>query len=534
MNMGLISNINRIKKIIEHNNILTEASKEDILINKIGIDPEKAKEIVDILGKRSVWYVNKLIDFIVLRTNKTKEDAVSEINTDNNFIAYKSLMRGISDYLSVALNNNISTIKDLNFDEINQKVVEWHQSLRSNKTEINYKETHPIVLDFRDENGEGFYWVDLETNSSSEECERMGHCGRTSAGDTLYSLRSYKRIEGTDNTRNSSHLTLSLGLNNGIMFQLKGKKNSKPSPKYHKYILPLFKLMVTDYETNKKEPLIKGTGYEYESSKDFKIFDLDDLLLQKLYDIRPDLFRSIYDKVTLIGRGITINSKDEDFITEVKMSFYDWNNVFYNLPISVGKINGEKINMINGAFKYPVQLLEAEGFYTRSAMKFIIEYYLNAENTRRLFNILTEDVDADNLEYFDIGEIIDFYGDVSFIEGLVDITGDITGDNYIKKIKESTIKNIEDKIGKIINIDDDGFTVRVDFSKLHFHIGDEGDREYLDKLISVAKRDLERLFRMLIIEDFIEFEFDNVPKVYDEFDVNEFNEIMSQYLDKFE
>ena len=107
---------------------------------------------------------------------------------------------------------------------------------------MDYEEKHPIILDFRNQNGIGYYWVDLETYNSPEECERMGHCGRSSKG-RLLSLRSYRLYPGTDIKLNKSHLTAAIG-DDGIMYQLKGPKNSKPKEEYHPYILPLFDMML--------------------------------------------------------------------------------------------------------------------------------------------------------------------------------------------------------------------------------------------------------------------------------------------------
>jgi hypothetical protein len=120
---------------------------------------------------------------------------------------------------------------------------QWHDSLEVGQGDINYKETNPTILDLTDENGNGFYWADLNTKNSKDECDRMGHCGKSSYG-YLYSLRQNIPINNKYKL-NKSVLTAAIG-EDGIMYQLKGVKNSKPKDEYHQYILPLF-YVLTNY-----------------------------------------------------------------------------------------------------------------------------------------------------------------------------------------------------------------------------------------------------------------------------------------------
>jgi hypothetical protein len=148
--------------------------------------------------------------------------------------------------------------------------------------QINYTEENPILLDFRNEDGIGFYWVNLETKNSTEECKRMGHCGTSHYG-ILYSLRETKKLPGTKYTINNSISTAAIGGDN-ILYQLKGPKNSKPKEEFHQYILPLF------YVEEDGEYLIQGFGSEYRSDQDFKLSDLPNNVLIDLYKNRPELF----------------------------------------------------------------------------------------------------------------------------------------------------------------------------------------------------------------------------------------------------
>ncbi|MFV2016233.1 MAG: hypothetical protein ACC656_12440, partial [Candidatus Heimdallarchaeota archaeon] len=103
---------------------------------------------------------------------------------------------------------------------------------------------------------DGFYWTNLKTRECDDEALLMGHCGRT-AGDVLFSLRDKKK---------KSHLTAGYRYIDQKLTGLKGKANTKPKRKYHKYIIALL--------NNHKYP-IKGFNYEYDTGTDFKISDLD-------------------------------------------------------------------------------------------------------------------------------------------------------------------------------------------------------------------------------------------------------------------
>ena len=190
----------------------------------------------------------------------------------------QSSIQSIMDWVRVGLNGNLGEYKDLPFTNLVLHSKEWHDSLEIGQGDINYKEENPILLDFRDENGNGFYWADLDTKYSPEECNRMGHCGKSSYG-YLYSLRQVIPINNKYKL-NKSVLTAAIG-EDGIMYQLKGAKNSKPEDKYHQYILPLFNVTVEDVDG--EDYLIQGFGSEYASEQDFKLTDLPEETIRDLY-----------------------------------------------------------------------------------------------------------------------------------------------------------------------------------------------------------------------------------------------------------
>jgi len=322
--------INLLREYNSKYELLNEAkSKLDILINKLGASEENAKILDTMFGGLSVWMANKLGDyFLKLYPDDygTTKEVLRRLYLKAS--SYQQQFTSIKDYIVVGLNGNKSSLDNLNYKEIYDKSKEWHDSLNVGEGSINYVETHPIILDFRNDDGEGYYWVDLETYNSPEECERMGHCGRSSKG-RLFSLRSDKKLGKFK--LNRSHLTAAIG-DDGILFQLKGPKNSKPKEEYHPYILPLFD-MVDDND----EYFISGFGKEYASQQDFRLEDLPLETLKAIYSKRPDIFkgnRRLKEKMKELGIEIETEDLPTAFQIEIGSEiltyFIDGDQVAYD------------------------------------------------------------------------------------------------------------------------------------------------------------------------------------------------------------
>lgn len=295
-------------------NILLEASKKDILVNKVGIDEQVAEAFTQICGSLSLVLFNKALEAAIkINTerpeiynmsglanydgNTLKEKLINYINHRRNglfdiFGGRQSLV-GLMDYIRIGLYGNFREVQDLTLNELMEKSNEWHESLKIGDSKIDFIEKNNIILDFR-ENGEGFYWADLGKTNCSDEAERMGHCARSSG--ILFSLRNYVKMQN-GHTLNKSHLTASI--RDGTLLQLKGPKNSKPKNTYHKYIIAL--LM---FKKNDGEFLIKKTSSEYDKSSDFSINELSDSDFIKLYEIRPDLYKKTYAITRLRKLGV--------------------------------------------------------------------------------------------------------------------------------------------------------------------------------------------------------------------------------------
>ena len=321
--MNLQENILRIKEVMgiktPEQNIIVEASKKDILVNKIGFSEKNAEFLVSLAGPFSVWIANKLLDWIVKQrvhmikitgnyTEQQKEEMINDLLSNAGEYKKETLsdwnkeygvpgydksrfqevqgiiqrIRHIMDWIRVGLNGNVKPYKDLPLEELTRLSTEWHESLEVSDGEYNYNEENEIVRDYRDENGLGFYWVNLNKNQSTEECRRMGHCATTTGNNTLLSLRKNKELN-KDNTHNKSYLTAALGKEDGLIYQLKGPKNSKPSEKFHEYIVDL----ILNYDK------IKGFGEEeWGNERDFKITDLPKQEIVKVYSKKPELFNT--------------------------------------------------------------------------------------------------------------------------------------------------------------------------------------------------------------------------------------------------
>jgi hypothetical protein len=182
----------------------------------------------------------------------------------------------ILDWIRSPLRTENVDISKLTLDEAYKKSVEWHKNLVASGVVAN--EEGIIFMTFSD----GYYWIDLESSSCRDEADAMGHCGNTNA-DTLLSLRN----------RQEPHVTIAYDYD-GKIFQAKGKNNTKPVDKYHKYIVELLcypnvsegvKLM--EVENSYK---ITGFEYEYEPQYDFKIKDLTPEQIKYVYERNPEIF----------------------------------------------------------------------------------------------------------------------------------------------------------------------------------------------------------------------------------------------------
>jgi len=285
---------NQIKKLVKEqvkfifeNDLLLEADYKKKILDNFKLPESMAEYLADRLGKLSIWFINALIkqDF------DSKEDAVNFLNEKPFYIRanYGNGITKIVDWIRHPLIAGTVDLRNLTLQQAIENSEKFHDELKTLGGSIDYKEQNKKLVQYDN----GFYWAEIPENYSAEECNRMGHCGRTSRGDVLFSLRSDVPY-GKGHTLNDSHLTVAYNTQEGIIYQSKGKKNAKPSPKYFPYFFDLI-MRIPDF---------KGFGREYSSAEDINFDDFSNDQLIKLYNKYPEAFNSYKSQKILFDRGI--------------------------------------------------------------------------------------------------------------------------------------------------------------------------------------------------------------------------------------
>lgn len=199
-----------------------------------------------------------------------KFDMLMDIKYNSYMVEeYAEMLTSIKDAL-LGSNANISNYKTLY--DLAIFADEWHENLdivvkksRSDET----PNTDKFIV-----YPNGWYWINLNTDFSKDEKENMGHCGQDS-GKILFSLRDDEK---------QSHITVSYNPNNKTVYQIKGRKNTKPKSIYHKYII--------DMLLNDKHVInIIGTGW-YKPELDFSLLDISEEDRNELLNKKPSFVYS--------------------------------------------------------------------------------------------------------------------------------------------------------------------------------------------------------------------------------------------------
>jgi hypothetical protein len=424
------------------------------------------------------------------------------------------------DWIYVGLNGDLSEHKNDSFIELRQKAKEWHDSLEIGDGDINYVEENPILIDFRDADGYGFYWADLETNDSREECERMGHCGRTGYGNTIVSLRENKKLNDKFSL-NKSHLTAAIDFNNGILYQLKGTKNSKPKDIYHEYIIPLFELTNDDDEW-----VIKSLGSEYARDLDFKVQDLPKESLLMLYEIRPDLFNTLSLKYKLGELGI-IEPIEIPTTFMLDLSPAEVSDYIEDISYRVKAKNGT-----TRTINYSEKILNGETWDLwdnyNADWKSAIQYNTNKENDAKIENILKEICTKNDIEFdedLSLEEQIKEYDiDHEVRSAIASAVNDAKADDYVNYLT-SSLESCLEELGTVSQMNYNGVRIQIDL----------GDYFSKEKILSFMEEynteNLKELFDELIYNGEIEQpKFTLDERWYPSIDDENFNSILSDRL----
>lgn len=460
-------------------NILSEASKKDILVNKLGFNPEDAEVLEKMTGNISVWLGKKLIEQLYNRFGRTlqgmtpeeKKMEVSNLLKRGNIINFfKSDITSIIDWYRVGLNGNIRPFENLTFLELVKKSKDWHESLEIGGGQINYNEENKIIRDYR-ENGFGFYWVDLETNDSPEECERMGHCGRTARNNTIYSLRESKKLNDKF-TMNISHLTAAIGEDDGIIYQLKGPKNSKPKEIFFPYIVDL--ISNVDH--------IRGFGLEYDNRNDFKLTDLSKEEIEKIYAKKPEIFntrslRKLLTKFGIIDSSEFQNQKFELILSPDDVNDYvdgDW--VIRRWTDKMGRKReiGFFESLLSGEF--------FDDFYDYQGDLDSALFYIDRDNENKIIEMLSNKFDdsESDIEDWDLKDLLEEYDENNEIYSALVSSLDSA---YQDDTYQYFYKNLRDTLseyGEVLKMDDESVNILVDIDQYAKWIG--LDESELDEL----------------------------------------------------
>jgi hypothetical protein len=516
--------------------LILEASKKDILINKVGLSQDNAEFLYRLCGPLSVWMANKLIGAYVKyygdrTTHPFTPEELRKATIDNinkkGLSRQKTIIPGIMDWITVGLNGNLGEYKQLSFPELKAESEKWHDELGVGEGDINYVEKNPIVLDFRDDEGNGFYWVDLETNDSSEECDRMGHCGRTSRSNTIYSLREVKPLNNKYKL-NKSHLTAAIG-DDGILYQLKGPKNSKPKDEFHKYIEPIFYVLGGSGE--EEDYLIQGFGSEYNSEDDFKLSDLPEESIRSIYRDRPELFdtRPLLRKLDELG---IIELPPINYVIKIEtdansLSDYidgDWvinkrtdkNGRVYETTIFESILNGDTWELWDN--------WDAD-------WKAGLDYYVDNDNEVKIKNYLIgvakeNEIDITGMDLEEM--IIELDEDDEIKNSIGSAINDAESDSYVSYLY-GLLKDAIEEYGPVsqMSYDDVTFTVDVEqFLSL--------DDEYNDDLYERCEDDITCVFDEMIGDgDINKPSFSPDERWYPDVDEKNFNEILSERLSEY-
>ena len=456
--------------------LILEASAKDVLVNKLKLSDKAADFFVEKCGKLAIIMVNKIIEAIKNSHEVTNEVAI--ILLDKDYRPFSENLVSIMDWIRVGLNGNLGSHKNDDYQTLVSESKKWHDELEVGSGIYNYEENEDnIVIDFRDKNGMGFYWVDLMTSRCTDEQKRMGHCAST-RGDTLYSLREIRRINDKF-TINKSHLTAAMEEKDDgfIILQLKGQKNSKPAEKYHQYIA---KLLISPTVN------IVGFGSEYDSASDFKISDLNDELLEIIMEKKPKLL-DIFSRAEAYKKGLIKEKPDTVFNITIKNHHYKY---------FLGNFDEGDEKFLEQMFNY--DLFYDSGYswedfvhYTDKSLEEKLEDYV--DNIYRSKKWSTDDSENNQDEFYDM-ELSEKIKEIDD-EDLQSVLRQSLDRAYETAIFNAYYKYYEglfEEYGNVLEFNDDHVKLRVDILNFPYL------KNYPD---SAAYTNLEELFFDAATED---------------------------------
>jgi hypothetical protein len=307
------------------------------------LKPEESDDYSDIINQ----ITNKLNYYKGKVTNMSDDDMHRIVNSIEEFSQVtESDLQSIFDYFLSPMRNQHEPINLVTstFEEMWDIQFEWHRKLKATDKILN--ESGNIIKEFSD----GYYWIDLQTNSSEEEGRAMGHCGTTRA-DTILSLR-----KKSDAGHIQPYVSIAVdydGTNTKYtkVYQIKGKGNTKPIEKYHSYIVELLLDDTIGIENLENS--------EYLPQNDFHISDLKDKSkIMEVFKAKPNLFCGSRDYALLFVMGVinrayilkqSKNYKLYDYMVLLVAGVIKQSDVKWLL------INTKKFSFENGSLYYTTQ-----------------------------------------------------------------------------------------------------------------------------------------------------------------------------------
>lgn len=482
--------------------LILEASARDVLINKIGLTDKAADFFIERCDKLTIIIVNKIIKYNLkimnIEDTPTKADIQKATHWVNiNYRTFSEDLVSIMDWIRVGLNGNLGTHKNDDYETLLNESRKWHDELEVGDGIYNYEENEDnIILDFRGENGMGFYWIDLLTSQCTYENKRMGHCAST-GGDTLYSLRETRRINEKF-TINESHLTAAIKEeNDGFkIIQLKGKKNSKPAEKYHKYIVEL----IINPTVN-----IIGFGSEYDSANDFKLSDLNDDLSNIVLKNNKKVFGTIA-LYSAYKKGLIDEAPQvvfDIFIKRDEMNEYiDSSEYDYTKNSKNG--NRVSVNFVENFLENGLDYYDNEyswkdfTYYTSSELDNKIENYL-INNFQDEINDLNLENDDD--DYFNDLKLVDKIEELELVANdLIDVIDQSIDRAYQDANYKSVFDDIEKALsdyGHVLQLDYEGALIRINLLDFQHAIDSS-------EVLSTPKEVKEMLYKLVYEEETID------------------------------
>lgn len=488
-------------KIIFENSLLLEADYKKKILEKFPIPDAVAEYVSERMGKLSIWFLNALA---ADQFDSDKKYFINYINQRPFWIrsSFDSKITKILDWIRHPLVAGTVELGNLTLQDALNKSDEFHENLKTLGGQINYQEQNKKLVEYDND----FYWAEIPSNYSKEECDRMGHCGRTSKGDFLFSLRSNLNY-GKGNTINDSHLTVAYNTKDGLIYQSKGKKNSKPSEKYFPYFFDLILRL----------PKFNGFGREYQSSEDISLKDFSNDQLKQLLQKYPDVFKNYSAQKILMDRGliekielqktIMLNLKVDDIENYIRIDRDLRNDIIKRILID------------------PYDL-----YYNdyRDSWQYMVDD-VNEENKKTIFEYIKNNFPEIDISGGDLEEIIKENEDdlEEVIRAINQAIGDAESHDY-QNYCYNQLKNKLKEWGTLIELDDTGAVIEVNLGDFL----DEVDEDYLQDAMERCNDDRECVFHEMVYDGTIE-----IPSFYldDRYspsaDEEDFNQILIDTLD---